>query len=146
MKNTTPPLWDMNIAPTTQKFLEAMRADMDIWQDAYERKVIISSPTNLIPLLKMVNDLWRRDEQKKNSVAILENATKLYEQLVSFTTSLEGVGQALNTAQAKYDEAYTRLTKEKGNGSIILLGERLRALGLNPTKLQSAKTLNEIEE
>ncbi len=132
--------------PNEPAFLEAMRADMDIWQDAYERKVIISSPTNLIPLLKMVNDLWRRDEQKKNSVAILENATKLYEQLVSFTTSLEGVGQALNTAQAKYDEAYTRLTKEKGNGSIILLGERLRALGLNPTKLQSAKTLNEIEE
>lgn len=125
--------------PTEPAFLEALKADNNIWADAYAKKIIISSPTNLFALLRMVGDMWRRDEQTKNQVEILDKATKLYDQLVIFTEQLEGVGTALDTAKSKYDEAYKRL--HTGNNNIVRLGERLKRLGLPTKKQQSAKAL-----
>ena len=125
--------------PTEPAFLEALKADSTIWADAYARKVIISSPTNLFALLKMVGDMWRRDAQSKNQAEIVDKATKLYEQLVVFSEQLEGVGAALDTAKSKYDEAYKRL--HTGNNNIVRLGERLKKLGLPTKKQQSAKSL-----
>lgn len=118
--------------PNEPAFLDALKEDGKIWSDAYEKKVIVSSPTNLFALLKIVDDLWRRDDQSRNQQAILENAEKLYSQLVSFTTALEGVGTSLEAARTSYDEAYKRL--HKGNNNIVRLGERLRKLGVASKK------------
>ncbi len=73
--------------PNEPAFLAALQADNTIWSDAYNKKVIISSPTNLFALLKLVDDLWKRNAQSKNTEAIVKNATKLFEQLVSFSSS-----------------------------------------------------------
>lgn len=129
--------------PAEPAFLEALKEDRSIWSDAYARKVIISSPTNLFALLKMVADMWRRDAQSKNQAEIVDKATKLYDQLVAFTESLEGVGTALDQARTKYDDAYKRL--RTGNNNIVRLGERLRKLGLPTKKRQSAKALEGAE-
>ena len=112
--------------PNEPAFLAALQSDPKIWSDAYDRKVIISSPTNLFALLKLVADLWKYNDQDKNTREIAAYALKLYEQLVKFTASLEGVGSALNKAQTLYDDAYKRLCTEKGQNSIIRIGERLR--------------------
>lgn len=129
--------------PTEPAFLEALKEDNTIWADAYRKKIIISSPTNLFALLKMVSDMWRRDEQTKNQAEIVDKATKLYEQLVVFTEQLDGVGAALDSAKSKYDEAYKRL--HTGNNNIVRLGERLKKLGLPTKKQQSAKALAEAD-
>ena len=129
--------------PTEPAFLEALKEDNTIWAEAYRKKIIISSPTNLFALLKMVGDMWRRDEQTKNQAEIVDKATKLYEQLVIFTEQLEGVGSALDTAKSKYDEAYKRL--HTGNNNIVRLGERLKKLGLPTKKQQTAKALAEAD-
>lgn len=129
--------------PTEPAFLEALKADNTIWTDAYAKKIIISSPTNLFALLKMVGDMWRRDAQSKNQAEIVDKATKLYEQLVAFTEQLEGVGSALDSAKSRYDEAYKRL--HTGNNNIVRLGEHLRKLGLPTKKQQSAKALAEAD-
>lgn len=129
--------------PTEPAFLEALKADNSIWSDGYSRKVIISSPTNLFALLKMVADMWRRDAQSKNQVEIVEKATKLYEQLVVFSEQLEGVGSALSDAQKCYNEAYKRL--HTGNNNIVRLGERLKRLGLPTKKSQKAQSIAEAD-
>ena len=129
--------------PTEPAFLEALKEDNTIWAEAYRKKIIISSPTNLFALLKMVGDMWRRDEQTKNQAEIVDKATKLYEQLVVFTEQLEGVGTALDTAKSKYDEAYKRL--HTGNNNIVRLGERLKKLGLPTKKQHSSKLLAETD-
>ncbi len=126
--------------PNEPAFLAAMQADNTIWSDAYERKVIISSPTNLFALLKLVDDLWKRNAQSKNTADIVTCATKLYEQLVSFTAALEGVGQSLDQARERYGEAYKRLTS--GNDNIVRCGERLRRLGLPTKRRHSQRTLD----
>ena len=125
--------------PNEPAFLDALKEDNDIWSDAYKSKVIISSPTNLFALLMIVNDLWQRDDQSKNQAAILDNALKLYRQLVDFTTALEGVGTELDQAKAKYDDAYKRL--HTGNNNIVRLGERLRKLSATTEPKRMPKSL-----
>ena len=126
--------------PNEPAFLAALQNDAAIWSDAYDKKVIISSPTNLFALLKLVADLWKYNDQDKNTRDIAACGLKLYEQLVAFTGSLEGVGTALDKARDAYDDAYKRLCT--GNDNIIRVGERLRRTARLQTKKQhSARTL-----
>ena len=129
--------------PNEPAFLQALQEDHSIWNDAYDKKVIISSPTNLFALLKIVDDLWRRDDQNKNQENIIKYGVALYEQLVAFTSALEGVGTGLDQARAKYEEAYKRLFT--GNNNIVRTGERLRKLGLPTSRRQSQRILEECE-
>ncbi len=127
--------------PNEPAFLDALKEDHTIWSDAYDKKVVISSPTNLFALLKLVDDLWRRDDQNKNQENIIKFGVTLYEQLVAFTAALEGVGAGLEQARTKYDEAYKRLCH--GNNNIIRVGEKLRKLGLPTNKRQPARLVEE---
>ena len=129
--------------PNEPAFLQALQEDHTIWNDAYEKKVIISSPTNLFALLKIVDDLWRRDDQNKNQENIIKYGVTLYEQLVAFTSALEGVGAGIDQARAKYEEAYKRLFT--GNNNIVRTGERLRKLGLPTSRRQSQRILEVCE-
>ena len=127
--------------PNEPAFLDALKEVHTFWSDAYDKKVVVSSPTNLFALLKLVDDLWRRDDQNKNQENIIKFGVTLYEQLVAFTTALEGVGASLDQARTKYDEAFKRLST--GNNNIIRVGEKLRKLGLPTTKRQSARLVEE---
>ena len=130
--------------PNEPAFLDALKEDNTIWSDAYDKKVIISSPTNLFALLKIVDDLWRREEQNKNHKKILDESVRLYEQLLAFTVDLEAVGTNIGKAKEAYDSAYKRL--HTGNNNIVRVGERLRKLGLPTTKKQSDKLIELSEE
>ena len=126
--------------PNEPAFLAALQNDTAIWSDAYDKKVIISSPTNLFALLKLVADLWKYNDQDKNTKEIAACGLKLYEQLVAFTASLEGVGTALDKARDAYDDAHKRLCT--GNDNIIRVGERLRkTASLQTKKRHAARTL-----
>ena len=130
--------------PNEPAFLAALQSDNTIWADAYDKKVIISSPTNLFALLKLVDDLWKRNAQSKNTADIVTCGTKLYEQLVAFTSSLESVGLSIDRARTAYDDAYKRLCR--GNDNIVRVGERLRKLGLPTKRRQSARLLEAASE
>jgi DNA recombination protein RmuC len=119
--------------PNEPAFLEALKADPTIWSDAYDKKVIISSPTNLFALLKLVADLWKYHAQDKNTREIAICALKLYEQAAAFASSLEGVGTALDKARNAYEDARKRLTS--GNDNILRVGLRLQ----KTARLQSKK-------
>ena len=126
--------------PNEPAFLAALQNDPAIWSDAYDRKVIVSSPTNLFALLKLVADLWKYNDQDKNTKEIAACGLKLYEQLVAFTSSLENVGAALDKARGAYNDAYKRLCT--GNDNIVRVGERLRRTARLQTKRHhSARTL-----
>lgn len=128
--------------PNEPAFLDALKEDNTIWSDAYEKKVIVSSPTNLFALLKIVADLWQRDEQTKNQEKIIKCGTTLYEQLVAFEDELLNVGASIVKAQENYDKALKRL--RSGNNNIVRVGERLRDMGLPTAKRQNSKLLNDV--
>lgn len=128
--------------PNEPAFLEALKGDREIWNDAYTKKVIISSPTNLFALLKLVSDLWKYNDQDKNAKEIAACGLKLYEQMAAFTSSIETIGASLNKARDAYDDAHKRLCT--GNDNIIRVGERLRRTAcLQTKKSPSARLLEE---
>lgn len=130
--------------PNEPAFLAALQHDTAIWADAYEKKVVISSPTNLFALLKLVADLWKYNDQDKNTKEIAACGLKLYEQAVAFTSSLEGVGAALDKARDAYEDARKRLCS--GNDNIVRVGQRLQKTARLQSKRQFPARMDELAE
>ena len=126
--------------PNEPAFIEALRADNEIWNEAYKKKVIISSPSNIFALLKLVSLLWTQDAQRTNQQKILQLSTSLYDKLCLLTETIDDVGKNIERAQKKYDELRTRM---QGKGGVISLGEKIRALGISPRKEISEVWLNQ---
>lgn len=127
--------------PTEPSFLTALKNDDSLWKYAYDRKVIISSPTNLFAVLKLVVDLWKRDAQDRNTAKIVKTATALYDQMCRLVEDFEKVGKSIEKASSEYAQAYKRMCH--GNNNVISLSERMRGLGLRPKKRISDKALDE---
>ncbi len=131
--------------PNEPAFMAALQTDGAIWDDAYKKKVIVSSPTNLFALLKIVDDLWKRDNQSRNAIAIADEGAKLYDKFVGFVETLESVGKGLRGASENYERAMNQLTT--GSGNLIGRTEKLRKLGVKASKsLPANMAALEVEE
>ncbi len=118
--------------PNEPAFLLAMQQEPALWSDAYNKKVIVSSPTNLFALLKLVDDLWKRDNQSRNAIAIATEGANLYDKFVGFAETLSDLGRSIASASDKYDKALKQL--KTGSGNLIRRSEKLRELGVKATK------------
>ena len=118
--------------PNEPAFLLAMQQEPALWSDAYNKKVIVSSPTNLFALLKLVDDLWKRDNQNRNAIAIAAEGANLYDKFVGFADTLTDLGRGIASASDKYDKAIKQL--KTGSGNLIRRSEKLRELGVKATK------------
>ena len=101
--------------PIESAFVEAMRADENLFQKAIERNVLVATPTTLLTSLNIVRQLWRFEEQNAHSAELADRAGKVYKKLVTFLGSLEGVGRQLDRARESYDQAMGQLVHGKGN-------------------------------
>lgn len=128
----------MMFVPNEGAYMAALNADKGLWEEAYNRHVVIISPTHLISVLRLMYQLWTRDKQTKNALKIAEETGKLYDKFVNFVGDLEEVGRQLNKANEAYDEAHKKLST--GRGNLLSKVEGIRSLGL-----KTAKRLN-IEE
>jgi len=115
--------------PLEAAYIVALQADPQIWEYAYKKRVLLISSSNLIAALKMIKDLWIRDDQSKNALEIAERGGKLYDKLSNFVNSLEDVGKYLDKSQDSYATAIKQLKTGKGN--LISQAEKLRSLGIN---------------
>tara|TARA_R110002049_G_scaffold1261_4_gene9487 strand:+ start:2864 stop:4210 length:1347 start_codon:yes stop_codon:yes gene_type:complete len=115
--------------PLEAAYIVALQADPQIWEYAYKKRVLLISSSNLIAALKMIKDLWIRDDQSKNALEIAERGGKLYDKLSNFVNSLEDVGKHLDKSQDSYNTAIKQLKTGKGN--LLSQAEKLRTLGVN---------------
>lgn len=118
--------------PTEPALLVALQSDPKLWGDAYARKVILSSPTNLFAILKIVDDLWRRDSQDRNALEIARLGGALYDKFVGFAENFVAVGDALSKTEKLYNTSLGQLNQGKGN--LVSRAERLRELGVKTSK------------
>ena len=131
--------------PGEPAFMSALQADSTLWAEAYNKKVIVSSPTNLFALLRIVDDLWKRDNQGKHALEIARQGGALYDKFVGFVASLEDVGRNLDRAQKSYDQAYKQM--KDGRGNLITSSEKLFRMGAKASKkLPAALTESNSEE
>ena len=122
----------MMFVPNEGAYLAALNADKDLWESAYNRHIVIISPTHFISVLKLMYQLWIRDKQTKNALKIADETGKLYDKFVGFVSDLEEVGKHLDKAGAVYEEAHKKLSSGKGN--LLSRVEGIKELGIKTSK------------
>ena len=130
--------------PIEPAYIAAIQYDLELWNYAYKKRIALISPTNLIVCLKLINELWRREEQSKNQAEILKQVGTLYDKFVGFVESMDKIGRQINGANLAYDEAIKQLNSGKGN--LISRVENIRQLGIktNKTIVSNNKISNKI--
>lgn len=122
----------MMFIPSEPAYIAAMQADQNLWNYAYERRILLLNPSNLITSLKLIADLWKREYQNRNSMEIAERGAKLYDKFVGFVENLEKVGRNLDQAKNVYNDAYKQLST--GNDNLVTQTQKLKSLGIKNKK------------
>ena len=122
----------MMFVPNEGAYMAALNADKELWESAYNRHVVIISPTHLISVLKLMYQLWMRDKQTKNALKIADETGKLYDKFVGFVDDLEEINRHLGKASSAYESAYNKLST--GRGNLISKVEGIRELGVTTAK------------
>ena len=122
----------MMFIPNESAYIAAVQLDINLWKYAYERGVIIVSPTHLFSVMSIVSQLWRQDKQNKNAMLIAERGGKLYDKLVLFMDSFEKVGKSIDDAMTSYNKSFNQLRTGKGN--VLRQDEDMKALGAKASK------------
>ena len=130
----------MMFVPNESAYVMALKQEPELWHFAYEKRIILISPTNLITSLKLIQDLWKRDAQNKNAMEIAERGGKLYDKFVGFSDTLQKVGNQIDSAKDSYNKAYGQLCK---SGGIVRQVEMLQNLGVKNKKTINSNMLDE---
>jgi DNA recombination protein RmuC len=118
--------------PIEPAFMLAVTHDNNLFQEAWERNVLLVSPSTLLFVVRTVAHLWRQEAQTRNAQEIAKRGAELYDKLAGFVGDLQNIGARLKQAREAYDSAESKLVT--GRGNVIRQAEMLRSLGVKPSK------------
>ena len=118
--------------PVESAFMLAITEDSALWQDAWQRNVLLVSPSTLLFVVRTVAQLWRQEQQTRNAQEIAKRGAALYDKFVGFVSDMDSLGQRLQQANKAYDDSVKKLSS--GNGSLVRQAEMLKELGVKPSK------------
>jgi len=122
----------MLFLPIEPAYLIAIQKEPDLWNFAYDKRILLISPTNLIAALKMIASIWRQEYQSQNVLEIAQQSGALYDKFVGLVDDLQDIGNKLESTRKAHDSAMNKLSTGKGN----LLGrvESIKKLGAQTKK------------
>ena len=129
--------------PVEPAFGLAIQYDDQLFMDAYEKNIVIVSPSTLIATLRTIASIWRQEYQNRNAIEIARQSGSLYDKFKSFTDDLIKVGDGIKTTRKNYELAMTKLTEGKDN--LIRKTERLKELGAKASKAIDQRLLDRSE-
>jgi DNA recombination protein RmuC len=109
------------------------QGDEKLFLEAFNKGVMIVSPTTLLISLRTIAGIWRYEYQNRNAQELVRQCSAMYDKFVGFVVDLEDVGKKIDLARSSYDAAYSKL--KTGRGNLIRQAERVRDLGLKPNKV-----------
>lgn len=130
--------------PIEASFSVAMQADMQMFEYAWSRKIVLVTPTTLLATLKTVSSIWKYEKQNANAMEIAKLGGLLYDQFVDFIGEMDKIKKGLDSAGGAYDEAMKRMVYN--NTSLMKRAEKLRKLGVKNKKVIPADYLELPEE
>jgi len=119
--------------PIEPAFMTAIENDREVFSEAFDKNIVIVSPSTLLVTLKTIHNIWRYEQQTQNAKEIAKKAGDLYDKFHGFVDSLENIGKNIDRAKDAYNTAFDRLSKGKGN--LIKRTEDIRKLGVKTKKV-----------
>ncbi|WP_262247406.1 DNA recombination protein RmuC [Parapedobacter soli] len=127
--------------PIESAFSMSITYKADLFSDAWDRKVVIVSPSTLLATLRTIASMWKQERQTRNVLEIAKEAGALYDKFVGFLQDMDKVGEQLNRAVRAHEEAAKKLGT--GPGNVIRKVEKLKKLGARASKQISSHQLDE---
>ena len=118
--------------PNETSYIAAMKQQPELSRYAYQKKIIIISPSNLLMALQLAYNVWQNDRQNKNVEKIVKTAADLYDKVAGFEDTFTNIGDVLSRLSTTYDKAKKQLYE--GSGNVMRRVESLKSLGVTPKK------------
>ncbi|MEM8567276.1 MAG: DNA recombination protein RmuC [Bacteroidota bacterium] len=126
--------------PIEPAFSLAVQMDNALFNEAYERNIVMVSPSTLIATLRTISNIWKNEYQNQNALEIARQGGNLYDKFVAFTDDLVKVGNSLDSTQRVYKEAMKKLYEGKGN--LINRAQTIKELGAKASKSMDQKLID----
>ncbi len=118
--------------PIEPAFAVAINADNSIYNKAFEKNIVIVTPSTLLATLRTVDSMWNNEKQQQNAIEIARQAGALYDKFEGLVKDLTGVGKKIDDAKKDYSSAMNKLVEGKGN--LITSVEKIKKLGAKAKK------------
>ena len=118
--------------PHEGAFMAAMSLDNSLWQAAVDNRVLIISPTHLMAIVKLIENMWRSEKQNRNALEIAEEAGRMLDKFSAFLDDLDRIDKSINQSRDAWNSAYNKLTD--GPGNLINRARKLEHLGAKTKK------------
>jgi len=122
----------MLFIPIESSFGIAIREDKALFQYAWDKKIVIVSPSTLLATLRTIASVWKYEKQNNNAMEIAKKAGQLYDKFVGFLDDLEKLGKNMDQSKSNYDQLMNKISL--GNGNLVKRTQELKKLGIKPTK------------
>jgi len=136
--------------PIEPAFAVALNMDNQLYNKAFERNIVIVTPTTLLATLRTIDSMWNNEKQQRNAIEIARQAGALYDKFEGFISDLTNVGKKMDEAKAEYKGAMNKLFEGKGN--LIVSVEKLKKMGAKSKKslpqniIDRAEDIEDLEE
>ena len=130
--------------PIEPAFAVALNTDNQLYNKAFERNIVIVTPTTLLATLRTIDSMWNNEKQQRNAIEIARQAGALYDKFEGFITDLTNVGKKMDEAKAEYKGAMNKLFEGKGN--LIISVEKLKKMGAKSKKSLPQNIIERAEE
>ncbi|MEO6977102.1 MAG: DNA recombination protein RmuC, partial [Mucilaginibacter sp.] len=118
--------------PIESSFSFAVQIDAELFSDAWDKRVVIVSPSTLLATLRTIASIWKQERQNRNVLEIARLSGAMYDKFVGFVGDMEGIGKNIKQSQSAYDSALNKLSE--GSGNLIKTAEKIKGLGAKANK------------
>jgi DNA recombination protein RmuC len=127
--------------PIESSFSFAVQIDAELFSDAWDKQVVIVSPSTLLATLRTIASIWKQERQNRNVLEIARLSGVMYDKFVGFVGDMEGIGKNIKLSQTAYDSALNKLTE--GNGNLTITADKIKKLGAKANKQIDQKYIAE---
>ena len=127
--------------PIESSFSFAVQLDADLFSDAWDKRVVIVSPSTLLATLRTIASIWKQERQNRNVLEIARLSGEMYDKFVGFVGDMEGIGKNIKQSQDSYEKALNKLTD--GRGNLTVTAEKIKKLGAKANKQIDTKYITE---
>jgi len=127
--------------PIESSFSIAVQLDAELFSDAWDKRVVIVSPSTLLATLRTIASIWKQERQNRNVLEIARLSGVMYDKFVGFVGDMEGIGKNIKLSQNAYDNAFSKLVE--GNGNLTVTADKIKKLGAKANKQIDQKYVGE---